>query len=138
SLDRSPDEVMELGRRTVDRNVCDALTIGKDRLGSGELAPLVAKVRRDPANHFRNRDEMLAFARSAVDRAMAAVPRFFQRLPALPLHVEPYPDEFGPEVSDSYWPPSGAKNEGTYRINMLRFAERTRSEEATTSFHEAY
>jgi len=138
SLDRSPDDVMELGRRTVDRNVYEALTIGKERLGTGELAPLVAKVRRDPANHFRSRDELLAFARSSVERAAAAAPRFFQRLPGLQIVVEPYPDEFGPEVSDSYWPPSGAKKDAAYRINMLRFADRTRSEEEITAFHETY
>jgi uncharacterized protein (DUF885 family) len=54
------------------------------------------------------------------------------------VQVEPYPDELGPEVSDSYWPPTGAQKDGTYRIGLLRFAERTRSDEEVTAFHETY
>jgi uncharacterized protein (DUF885 family) len=138
SLDRSPEEVMKLGTRALERNVFAALTIGRDRLGTGELAPLVAKLRRDPANHFRSREEMMAFARSAVDRARTAAPRFFAQLPKTEVRVEAYPDELGPEVSDSYWPATGAQKEGTYRIGLLRYADRTRSEEETTTFHETY
>jgi len=138
SLDRSPDDVMELGRRTVEANLASALSIGRERLGTGELAPLIARVRRDEANHFKNRDDMLAFARSAVERAHAAVPRFFDRLPRAAVKVEAYPDELGPEMSDSYWPPRGALVDGTYRINLLPFGMRTRSDEEITAFHEAY
>ncbi len=138
SLDRSPEEVMQLGTQALERNVFGALTIGRERLGTGELAPLVSRIRRDPANHFRSREEMLAFARSAIDRARTAAPRFFERLPRAEVRVEPYPDELGPEVSDSYWPPTGAQKDGTYRIGLLRFAERTRSDEEDTAFHETY
>src|SRR6266849_6603824 len=77
-------------------------------------------------------------ARSAVDRARTAAPRFFERLPRADVRVEPYPDELGPEVSDSYWPPTGAQKDGTYRIGLLRFADRTRSDEEDTAFHETY
>ncbi len=138
SLDRSPEEVVQLGTQALERNVFAALTIGRERLGTGELASLVSRIRRDPANHFRSRDEMLGFARSAVDRARTAAPRFFERLPRADVRVEPYPDELGPEVSDSYWPPTGAQKDGTYRIGLLRFADRTRSDEEDTAFHETY
>lgn len=139
SLDRTPEEVMELGRCTVESNLGRALAIGRERLGAGDLPSLVSRVKRDEGNHFRNRDELLASARSAVDRARAAmVPRFFERLPRVEVRVEPYPDEMGPEVSDSYWPASGAQTSGTYRIGLLRFADRTRSDEEITAFHETY
>jgi uncharacterized protein (DUF885 family) len=134
SLDRSPEEVMELGQRAVARNTEAALAIGKERMGAGDLPSLVEALRREP--RFTSRDEELAFARSAVERAAATVPRAFFALPPAEVRVEPYPDEVGPALGDSYRPATDGRPYGVYRINLLNFAQATRGGAEKTAFHE--
>jgi uncharacterized protein (DUF885 family) len=135
SLDRSPDEVMALGQRTVDANLSTALAIGREKLGVADLPGLV-RAFDSPDNHFRDRDEELAFARSAVERAGVAVRSAFSLLPTTQVRVEPRPEEEGPSAPDSYGFPQGARHYGVYRINLARFAETKRSQAEIAAFHE--
>ena len=135
TLDRSPEEVAALGQRTVEGNVAAALAIGREKLGVADLPGLVQALGR-PENHFRDRDEELAFARSSVGRAALSVKSVFSLLPTMDVRVEPYPEEEGASLSDSYRVPSGARSYGLYRINLLRSAQTTRSDAEITAFHE--
>ena len=134
SLDRSPEEVMELGQRAVARNMEAALALGKERLGAVDMPSLLDALQRQP--HFTSSDEKLAFARAAVDRARDSMPRAFLALPSSEVRVEPYPEEIGASVGDSYRAPADGRAYGVYRINLLNFAQETRAGAEKTAFHE--
>lgn len=139
TLDRPAAETYRLGQQRVARNRAEALEIGRTRLKVNDLPSLVERVRTDPANKFGSRDELLAFARAAVERSRREVPRWFTRSPRAEMVVEPYSDILERTASDSYWPaPQDGTRPAMYRITLARYAEVTRSNAEITAFHEGY
>jgi len=139
TIERPAAHTFELGRRRVEKNLAEALEIGRKSLGTGELEPLVARINEDRANHFASREEMLGFAQDAVQRSRKRLPEFFNRLPAADVTVEPYPAFLEREANDSYWPAAeDGSRPAKYMITLFRFAKTTRSNSEITAFHEAY
>lgn len=139
TLDRPGAETFRLGRERVERFLAEALAIGRQELGTSDLPSLVERLRSDPANRFSSRDELLAFARSSVERSRQNVGKLFTRLPKAAMTVEPYTEMLERTASDSYWPAAeDGSRPATYRITLFRFAETTRSNAEITAFHEGY
>ena len=84
-------------------------------------------------------DEYLARARGQIERAMAAAPRYFGRLPVAGVEVrqvEPFKEADSPAAF--YYPPAvDGSRPGTYYVNAYDLPSRTYMNLATTSFHEA-
>ncbi|MGZ9275877.1 MAG: DUF885 domain-containing protein, partial [Candidatus Limnocylindrales bacterium] len=98
-------------------------------------AALDAEVGNTPAT----KDELVARAREDIDRAMAAAPRFFGRLPQAGLEVRPveeYKEKDAPFAY--YYPPSadGSRN-GIYYANGYDLPSRKYAKLASTTYHEA-
>jgi uncharacterized protein (DUF885 family) len=139
TLARPARETFELGRREVDRNLATALAIGKQGLRANDLPTLLKRLNEDPANHFTSRDQLLAFAQAAVERAKDHMPKWFARVPDAKIIVEPYPDFLEQTASDSYWPAAeDGSRAAMYRITLYPYAQTTRSNAEITAFHEAY
>jgi uncharacterized protein (DUF885 family) len=139
TLDRPAKETFELGRREVERNLAAALTIGKKDLQAYDLPALLQRLKEDPANHFTSREQLLTFAQSAVGRARDHMSKWFSRVPAAKIIVEPYPDFLERTANDSYWPAAeDGSRPAMYRITLYPYAQGTRSNAEITAFHEAY
>jgi uncharacterized protein (DUF885 family) len=139
TVDRPAKETFELGRREVERNLADALAIGKKDLQANTLPTLLHRLNEDRQNRFTSRDELLAYARAAVERAKVHMPKWFARVPEAKITVEPYPDILERTASDSYWPAAqDGSRPAMYRISLYSFAQTTRSNTEITAFHEAY
>ena len=139
TLDRPAKETMELGRREVERNLAAALAIGKKDLQADDLPALLQRLKEDPANHFTSREQLLAYAQSAVGRAKDHMPKWFARVPEANIIVEPYPDFLEQTANDSYWPAAeDGSRPAMYRITLYSYAQGTRSNAEITAFHEAY
>ena len=139
TLDRSGAETYRLGRERVERFLAEALAIGRQELGASDLPSLVERLRSDPANRFASREELLAFARAAVERSKGSVGSLFSRIPKATMTVEPYAEMLERTASDSYWPAAeDGSRPATYRITLFRYAETTRSNAEITAFHEGY
>ncbi|MHB8398068.1 MAG: DUF885 domain-containing protein [Candidatus Limnocylindrales bacterium] len=98
-----------------------------------------ASLDADVANTPRTKEEMLERARDDIDRALAAAPRFFGRLPRTGCEVRPV-EEF--KEADSpfayYYPPAlDGSRPGIYYANGYDLPSRKYSKLATTTFHEA-
>jgi len=139
TIERPAAETFELGHKQVERNLAEALQLGKSRLGAGDLKTLVARINESPANHFKSRDELLTFARGGVARARDKLPQWFAHVPRADVVVEPYPSFLEREGSDSYWPAAeDGSRPAMYRITLFQFAQTTRSNAEITAFHESY
>ena len=139
TLDRPGSETYRLGRERVERFLNEAIAIGRRELGATDLPTLVERLRSDPANKFASRDEMLAYARAAVERSSQSVGKLFSRVPEAQMTVEPYAEMLERTASDSYWPAAeDGSRPATYRITLFRYAETTRSNAEITAFHEGY
>lgn len=139
TLDRSAKETFELGRGTVERNLKTALDIGKQDLQANDLPTLLERLKQDPSNHFKSREELLSYAQAAVSRAEDHMAKWFSRVPKSRIIVEPYPDFLERTNSDSYWPAAqDGSRPAMYRISLYSFAATTRANAEITAFHEAY
>ena len=140
TIERAGAETFELGLQRVTRNLAEALELGQQRLGTGDLSSLVARINEDRSNRFASREAMLEFAEAAVARSRERVPAFFTRRPAGDVTLEPYPAHLERDaVDDSYWPASDdGSRPAKYLIALYHFAGATRSGAEVTAFHEAY
>lgn len=139
TLDRPGAETYRLGRERVERFLNEALAIGSRTLDASDLPSLVERLRTDPANKFASREELLAYARAAVERSKKSVGKLFSRIPEAQMTVEPYAEMLEKTASDSYWPAAeDGSRPATYRITLFRWAETTRSNAEITAFHEGY
>ena len=138
TVERTPDEVFSLGRRTVAANQAAIVSLGERLFGTGDLDSLRARMAADPANRFAGRDEVLSFSRAAVERAHAAVPRWFGIVPRAPVVVEPIPAFREAAASSQYQPPSEGGRPGQYLIKLYQPEEQSRGEVERTAFHETY
>ena len=139
TLDRPAKETFELGRREVERNLAAALAIGKSDLQADDLPTLLERLKQDPDNHFTSREQLLAYAQSAVGRAQDSMSKWFARVPEAKIVIEPYPDFLERTANDSYWPAAeDGSRPAMYRITLYPYAQVTRSNAEITAFHEAY
>ncbi|HET9615082.1 MAG TPA: DUF885 domain-containing protein [Candidatus Limnocylindrales bacterium] len=93
----------------------------------------------DPVNTPRTKDELLARAREDIDRAMAAAPRYFGRLPKSGVEVmavEEFKERDAPFAY--YFPPApDGSRPGIYYANGYDLPSRKYTKLATTTYHEA-
>src|SRR4029079_11997505 len=82
SLDLEPDALHRIGLDEVSRINAEIEALGIRALGSGDRSEVVRRLRSDPALHFQTEDEIAATADTALERARAAIPAWFGRLPA--------------------------------------------------------
>lgn len=138
TLDRSPEQVFELGRDTVAANRKRVEKLGKAAYGLDDMAAIIGKIKADPDDKFRSREELLAFSRSAVTRSRDAVPAWFGRVPERDAVVEPYSEyQDGTGVSARY-EPGGGERPGTFRIPLHQPEKQSRGNAEATAFHEVW
>jgi uncharacterized protein (DUF885 family) len=136
TLDRAPEETFALGQQRVARNQAEAVESGRRAYGTADLDSIRA---RTTAEGFASRDEMLAFANDAVNRARAAVPRGFRAMPRSGVVIAPHPPFLEATASDQYFPAAeDGSRPAEYRINLGKSTTSSRAQAEITAFHETY
>src|SRR5204863_8753971 len=69
-----PQEVHDLGKAQMEKITAEMKTIGKRSFGTEDPAALLKLVTTDPKYRFKDRDDLIKTAESAVARAKAALP----------------------------------------------------------------
>jgi D-aminopeptidase len=133
----SPDSVHRLGIATVAALEGEMRAIAVRSFGAANVAQLLDRLRMDTAYTFHTRDEMLAQARGAVERARAASGRWFGRLPRAAIVVEPYP-AFSERQSVGEWnpPAEDGSRPGIYFLSTYDPTHKARADLEALTFHE--
>jgi uncharacterized protein (DUF885 family) len=109
------------------------------RLGHEDRHALKAALQTDPTNHANSRQAIVDLAVQQTERAYAAAPRFFGRLPSancVVVQVEEYRERETPPAF--YMQPSlDGSRQGQYYINTYQPEERQLHKIAAITFHEA-
>ncbi len=109
------------------------------RLGHADRHALREALAADPVNHTFDPDAIVSLAQEQTDRAYAAAPDYFGRLPSANCYVkavEPYREAESPPAF--YMPPSiDGSRQGQYYINTYQPADRQLHKIAAITFHEA-
>ncbi|HEY3221214.1 MAG TPA: DUF885 domain-containing protein [Gemmatimonadales bacterium] len=133
----SPDSVHNLGLATVEELEDSMRVIAIRAFGTSDVSRLLERLRTDTSYTFRTRDQMLARARDALERARAAMPRWFGRLPRAPVVVEPYP-AFRERQSVGEWnpPAEDGSRPGIYYLSTYDPLHKSRADLEPLTFHE--
>ncbi|HEX7225906.1 MAG TPA: DUF885 domain-containing protein [Candidatus Limnocylindria bacterium] len=138
SLATTADEVHAFGLADLEAIEAEKDEIARRNGHADRHAHRVA-LAEDPANHTDDPDALVQLAQAQTDRAYAAAPRFFGRLPSANCYVkavEAYREAESPPAF--YMPPSiDGSRQGQYYINTYQPAERQLHKIASITFHEA-
>lgn len=109
------------------------------RLGHADRHALVEALMADPSNHTDDPAEIVRLAQQQTDRAYAAAPRYFGRLPSANCYVkavEAYREADSPPAF--YIPPSmDGSRQAQYYLNTYQPSGRPLHKIAAITFHEA-
>ncbi len=133
----SPDSVHRLGIATVQELEGEMRAIAARTFGAADVSQLLERLRTDTAYTFHTREEMLAKARGALERARAASARWFGRSPRAAVIVEPY-SAFDERQSVGEWnpPAEDGSRPGIYFLSTYDPTHKSRADLEALSFHE--
>jgi uncharacterized protein (DUF885 family) len=139
SLDRSPEELHNLGLQEVARIRNELSELGKKALGTGDLTEIQRRLRTDPAMHFDTPEAVEAKARQALARAKAAIPSWFETLPKTDCQVRVMGMHEAPNSTIAYYRQAAidGSRPGYYMINTYMPETRPRYEAEALAFHES-
>lgn len=139
TLDLDPQEVHQIGLDEIGEIESERRDIAR-RAGFGDDTKAYrAALAADPANVPTSRDALVERATEDIERAAAAAPRYFGRVPRAGCEVRPV-EEFKEKDAPFayYFPPSiDGKRPGIYYVNAYDLSSRTYTKLATTTYHEA-
>jgi uncharacterized protein (DUF885 family) len=135
----APEEIHAIGLAELDELSGRWSKIGREALGETDFAVIAARMRDDPALRFRTRQEIIATAQDALDRAEAARGRCFEPydIPACAI------EEINPIDADNsalayYRPPAAdGSRPGAHCLLTTDPGQRYRYEYQALAFHES-
>lgn len=136
---RDPDDLHATGLELIDQLAEEYAELGERVFGTGDVQEVFHRLRTDPALRWNTADELLATARTSIERAEAAAPRWFGRIPPQPWAVEPIPAAAAPGAPAAYYiqPTTDGSRPGVYFANTHQVGERFRHTAEVIAFHEA-
>jgi uncharacterized protein (DUF885 family) len=138
-LAKTPEELHAMGRAAIALTDREIAELGKKVLGTPDLAATIARLRGDRSLYFESRDELYAAAGKALDRAKAAMPRFFSVLPRADCVMREIPAYEAPYSTIAYYrqPHYDGSKPGEYFINTYKPETRPRFELEALTWHES-
>ena len=138
TLDRTPQQVYELGNQTVAAYTQDILRIGREQYHTTTLAATLAAASADPASHYTSREDLLASSRATLARARAlTASRVIDRMPTQPVIIEPLrPFEEAAGAGSRMEANPNATLPAVYRINLNDWKTETRGHGDLVVAHE--
>ncbi len=136
-LEITPDEMFEKGQRAVKEQQAMAKVLAKKVYGTEDLSQLRSKLEADPDNHFKTREEVMAYSQAAVDRAWEALPKAFGILPKAKVRIEPI-GAFDEEHGVPHYVPAAedGSRPGTYYISLFEPEKQLKSRVEMVALHE--
>jgi len=136
-LELSVDSIHRLGLATVAELEDAMRRIAERSLGTSDIATLLQRLRSDPGATFGSREEMIAAATAALERARGAMPRWFGTLPRAPVVVRPYA-AYRERQSVGEWDPPAedGTRPGVYLLSTYDPAHKSRADLEPLTFHE--
>ncbi len=138
-LPMTPEELHALGLAEIARTDRELAALGKRVFNTPDITATIAKLRGDRALYFSTREELLAAAQHALDRAKAAQARFFSVLPRTDCVMREIPSYEAPYSTIAYYrqPHYDGSKPGEYFVNTYKPETRPRFELEALTWHES-
>ncbi|MEH6608006.1 MAG: DUF885 domain-containing protein [Halioglobus sp.] len=130
--------IHELGLQQVESIRQEMKFVVDEHFGGGTIEDFLRRVNSDPQFTFGSESEVLEYSVSALDKAKAAMPSVFGRLPIADVEIHPYP-EFAESGTGEYRPPAlDGSRPGVFYIAVTDPEHRSKSPQRSTLYHETY
>ena len=138
-LPLAPEKLHAIGLAEIARTDAELAALGRKVLATTDLAATIAKLRSDKSLYFTSREEILATAQRALDRAKAATPRVFSSLPKTDCIMREIPEYEAPYTTIAYYrqPHYDGSKPGEYFVNTFKPETRPRFELEALTWHES-
>lgn len=139
SLEMPAREIHETGLREMDRIQSEMSRIARESFGTDDVRGLLERLRTDPQYTFRSEQDVIDYARAAVDRAAVAVHDWFGFVPDAEVVIRPFPAY--QQASGGGFYSSGSldgSRPGTYELGTYQPETISRAGMEATAFHETY
>lgn len=135
----SPAELHAEGLRQVAELDAELARLGGPLFGVRTGAEVRERLRADPSVKLRDAEELLTLSRAAMDRAEAAAPAWFHRMPGHRCELRETPPDKAPTASTAAYlpPPLDGSRPGIYYANTYQVTGRDRFLTEANAFHEA-
>jgi uncharacterized protein (DUF885 family) len=139
TTERTAEDIHQTGLDLMEGLADEFAVLGDKVFGTSDLQEIFDRLRNDPELRWGSEEELLAAARTAIERAEAEAPRWFGHMPSHSCKVEPVPAAEAPGAPMAYYmPPSiDGQRAGTYFANTYEPEQRFRHVAEVTAFHEA-
>jgi uncharacterized protein (DUF885 family) len=138
TLPLSPREVHETGLREMAGIHEEMREIGRRLFGLDDVPAILDRFRTDPELLFDTREEIMAKAQAAYERARAEMPNWFGIQPRAQVVIQPYPafQEASAPLGQYMPPAEDGSRPGIYLINLYGPENQPRGIVEGVAFHE--
>lgn len=134
----TPAEIHELGRKELARIEGEMAAIVKSAGFSGTLEAYETKLRIDPAELFRDREEMLVYCRNVLGLAAPELPKLFKHIPRMPIGVRAIPPDRESVTASHYLAPAlDGSRAGFFMLNAYQPEKQVKYTIPALVLHEA-
>ena len=139
SLPLAPREIHDQGLEELERIHAEMRAIGEGGFETSDVRALLAAVRSARRYTFSSSEEVIDYARAAIDRAREAVPEWFGTLPSSTVIIRPYPD-FMKRSGGGFYNPGTADGSrpGVYELGTWQPETIPKAGMEAVTFHETY
>ena len=139
TTDRTAQELHDTGLRMGEKLAEEYRELGSRVFGTGDLREIFDRLRNDPELRWRDGEELLEGARTAIARAETVAPHWFSRVPDAKCAVEPVPEADAASGTIAYYLQAAfdGSRPGTYYANTYEASSRPRFTSEAIAFHEA-
>lgn len=130
---KTPDEIHQIGLEQIARLDDEYRTLGKEVLGTTDLAEIYRRLRDDASLHFTSGADVVAASEKAMAKAKAAMGGWFGRLPKADCVVAETPS--GP-TAFYFRPATDGSRPGTFFVNTADPTRWGRFEIESMAYHE--
>lgn len=138
TLDRTGQQVYDLGQATVAANKSAVITLGLAAYQLDDFAEIIEQANNDASDKFKDKDELLAFSRDVVRKAAVVMPNWISKMPAQGVKVMPFEDHEEGTGRSAHYRPGSTGRPGEYRIPLNLPEEQSRGNAETVAFHEGW
>ena len=139
TLDVTPEQVHELGKKEVSRIREEMRTVIRKVDFEGDVPEFTAKLRDDTRFHPKSAEQLMQATALILKRIDGELPQLFRTLPRTPYGLKPIPDYLAPQTTTAYYmpPPGDGSRAGYYFLNTYDLKSRPLYELEALSLHEA-
>ena len=139
SLERTPLEIHRAGLDDISALEVEYAGLGITVLDINDVPTIYERLRSDEGLRFADADAVVAAAQAAMDRAVAATPRWFGIQPKAPCVMAEMPPVGAEDAPLAFYlpPAEDGSRPGTYFVNTTAPTTRTRFESEALAFHES-